>query len=99
MRVIAVKTLRDFWEQSRYGDSEQPLKAWFREVKKADWASPADVKATFRQASIISDNRVIFNIAGNKYRLLVKINYRYRTLYIRFIGTHGQYDSIDVEKV
>ena len=99
MRIIAIKTLWDFWEQSQYADSEQQLKAWFQEAKKADWSLPMDIKAAFRKASIIAGNRVVFNIAGNKYRLVVKTNYPYRTVYIRFIGTHTQYDQIDVEKV
>jgi mRNA interferase HigB len=99
MRVIAVKTLREFWEQPQYADSEQSLKAWNQEVRKANWASPTDIKAVFRQASIIAGNRVVFNIAGNKYRLVVKIHYNLRIIYIRFIGTHAQYDQIDVEKV
>jgi mRNA interferase HigB len=80
-------------------DAEQPLKAWFREASKADLASPSAVKAAYRSASIVAGNRVVFNIAGNKYRLVAKINYPYRVLYIRFIGTHRQYDEIDVTKV
>ena len=97
MRIIARKVLRDFWEAN--GDSEQPLKAWFREVEKADWATPHDVKAAYRSASIIGDSRIVFNIAGNKYRLIVKFNYSYRVGYVRFIGTHARYDEIDAEKI
>ena len=99
MRVIARKTLREFWEKRQYADAEQPLKAWFREAIKADWASPAAIKAAFRSASIVADSRVVFNIAGNKYRLVVKVNYPYRVMYIRFIGTHAQYDLIEVAEV
>ncbi len=97
MRIIARGALRAFWEI--FQDSEQPLKAWYREARTADWASPRDVKGLYRNASIIGDNRVVFNIAGNKYRLIVKFNYPYRIGYIRFIGTHAEYDSIDPEKI
>ncbi len=99
MRIISRKALRQFWEQAKYRDAEQPLKAWFREVLKADWASPAEVKRAFRNANIIGNSRIVFNIAGNKYRLVVRANYPYRILYIRFIGTHEQYDQIDVSNV
>ena len=88
-----------FWEQSGHEDAEQPLRAWFREAAHADWASPAEVKAAFRSASIVGGNRVVFNIAGNKYRLVVRVNYTYRIMYVRFVGTHRQYDKIDVENV
>ncbi len=94
VRVIAKRTLREFW--AVYPDAEEPLKAWHQEVVKADWETPHEVKAQFGSASILGDSRIVFNIAGNKYRLLVKINYPYRFLYIRFIGTHVEYDQIDV---
>ncbi len=97
MRIIKKGTLRDFWQHHR--DAAEPLKSWYREVKAADWQSPHDVKAMFGSASIVGDNRIVFNIAGNKYRLVVKFNYPYRVAYIRFIGTHTEYDVIDVEKV
>lgn len=99
MRVIAIKTLRDFWGQSIYADSEQPLKAWYKEVEKADWKSWTDVKAQYRNASSLKNSRIVFNIHGNAYRLVVKINYPFRVAYIRFIGTHKQYDAIDMETV
>ncbi|MCE2926676.1 MAG: type II toxin-antitoxin system HigB family toxin [Rickettsiales bacterium] len=99
MRIIARKTLKDFWEKSGRRDSEQPLKSWFEMVSKADWGRPADVKERFRSASFVGSNRVVFNIAGNKYRLVVAVNYAYRVVYIRFIGTHQQYDAIDVGEV
>jgi mRNA interferase HigB len=99
MRIIARKTLRNFWENPIHRDAEQPLKAWFREASKADWADPSDVKAAYRTASVVGGNRVVFNIAGNKYRLVVKVNYHYRVMYIRFVGTHRQYDTIDVTQV
>jgi len=98
MRIIARKTLRQFWEKPQYADAEQALKAWFREASNADWASPAEIKAAFRTASIVGNNRVVFNICGNKYRLVVRVNYPYRVMYIRFIGTHPQYDRINVQE-
>jgi len=99
MRVIAVKALRNFWRQTGRGDSQQPLKAWYREAKRADWATPSDVKAMYRSAGVIGDNRVVFNIAGNKYRLVVKFNYPYRVADIRFVCTHAEYDRIDAETI
>jgi mRNA interferase HigB len=99
MRVIARKTLRDFWSKAAYADAEQPLKAWLKIAEEADWAKPSEVKSALRATSIVAGNRVVFNIAGNKYRLVAKINYPYRVLYIRFIGTHRQYDAIDVTEV
>ena len=73
--------------------------AWYRETLAADWSSPAAVKAQFRNASILRDGRVVFNLAGNKYRLVVWINYPYRVVYVRFIGTHRQYDAIDAQTI
>jgi mRNA interferase HigB len=99
MRIISRKTLRQFWEKREYSDAEQPLKSWFREASKADWGSPSAIKAMYRSASLIRNSRVVFNIAGNKYRLVVKVNYPYRVIYIRFVGTHRQYDAIDVTEV
>lgn len=99
MRVIAIKALKEFWEQSIYADSEQPLKSWFKEAKQADWSTPADIKSQYGDASILKNSRVVFNIHGNKYRVVVKINYPYRVVYIRFIGTHKQYDHIDSETI
>jgi len=99
MRIISRKTLRLFWEKPEYADVEQSLKAWFREASHADWTSPAAIKAAFGTASIVANNRVVFNIGGNKYRLVVKVNYPYRVMYVRFIGTHAQYDRINVEEV
>lgn len=98
MRVIARKSLREHWEAPGRRDSEEPLKAWYAVATAADWAGPADVKAQYRSASFVGD-RVVFNIAGNKYRLIAWINYRRRVLYIRFIGTHREYDDIHVEEV
>jgi mRNA interferase HigB len=97
MRLITRKTLKEFW--NRHPDAEQPLKAWFKFAQKADWKTPAEVKADYRNASILEDNRACFNIAGNKYRLVVKINYPHRIVYIRFVGPHAEYDKIDVTQV
>lgn len=97
MRIIAKGTLRAFWK--RHPKSKGPLEAWHQEVARADWATPSSVKAQFRSASLLQDNRVAFNIGGNHYRLVVKINYPYRVLYIRFIGTHADYDAIDVTTI
>ena len=100
MRIIALSSLKEFWQRNpAYDDTREPTLAWYRHTIKADWASPADVKEDFRNASILKDGRVVFNIAGNKYRLVVWINYAYRVVYIRFIGTHAQYDKIDVQTI
>jgi mRNA interferase HigB len=100
MRVIALSTLKAFWEENPgFADAKEPVLAWHRHVARADWASPAQLKADFSHASILRDGRVVFNIAGNKYRLVVWINYPYRVVYIRFIGTHAQYDQIDAQTI
>ena len=97
MRIIAKKPLRTFWED--HPDAEEPLLAWYREVEKEDWDTPAKVKAKYGTASIVGGKRVVFNIKGNDYRLVVEINYAYRVVYIRFVGTHKEYDAINVEEV
>jgi mRNA interferase HigB len=97
VRIIAISTLRTFWEEHR--EAQDPILAWYRHAVKADWSSPADVKADFRTASILKDGRVVFNLGGNKYRLVVWINYPYRVVYVRFIGTHAQYDKIDAQTI
>ena len=100
MRIIALSTLRDFWEgKSAHADAREPALAWYRHALKADWASPAEVKREFGTASILKDGRVVFNLAGNKYRLVVWVNYPYRVVYVRFIGTHAQYDRIDAQTI
>ena len=100
MRIIALTTLKAFWEENpEYQDAKEPTLAWYRHALRADWSSPAEVKQDFGNASILKDGRVVFNIAGNKYRLVVWINYAYRVAYIRFIGTHVQYDKIDVQTI
>jgi mRNA interferase HigB len=97
MRVIAKRALREFWQS--HPDARGPLEAWHREAMKADWRSPQAIKAQYRNASIVKGKRVVFNIAGNKYRLVVKINYDYGIAYVRFVGTHTEYDGVDVEQV
>jgi mRNA interferase HigB len=100
MRIIALTTLKAFWEENpEYQDAKEPTLAWYRHALRADWSSPAEVKQDFGNASILKDGRVVFNIAGNKYRLVVWINYAYRVAYIRFIGTHVQYNKIDVQTI
>ena len=100
MRIIALSTLKAFISRSpAHADVREPLMAWYRQVKAADWATPADVKRAIGSASILNDGRAVFNIAGNKYRIVVWINYPYRVVYVRFIGTHRQYDGIDAQTV
>lgn len=101
MRIIARPALVNYWSQPNRGDAEADLTSWYNAVKskKCDWATPADVKASYGNASIVAGNRVVFNIHGNKYRLVVKINYPARIVFIRWIGTHAEYDKIDVTTV
>ena len=93
MRIIARSTLREFWQ--KYPDSEQSLKAWFYDVKSANWQSPSEIKNVYANASIIANNRVVFNIRGNRYRLIVHVRYDIGIVFIRFIGTHQDYDKFD----
>ncbi|MFN8308859.1 MAG: type II toxin-antitoxin system HigB family toxin [Chitinophagales bacterium] len=97
MRVIAKPVLRQFWE--RHPDIEQQLKSWFQEASQATWQGPQAIKKLYPSASVLADNRVVFNIKGNRYRLIVKINYDYQMVWIRFIGTHAEYDKIDATKI
>lgn len=97
MRIISRRTLREFWE--KYPDTQKPLQSWYREVEKANWDTPADVKKKHGNASVIGDYRMVFNIKGNQYRLVVGINYHARIVYVRFIGSHTEYDTIDVKEV
>lgn len=97
MRIIARRALREFWE--RHADAEQPLRAWYHDVLRADWRMPDDVKRVYASASVVGENRLVFNIGGNKYRLVIAVNYKYRICYVRFIGTHQAYDRIDVATV
>ena len=100
MRVIALSTLKTFLRRSpAYADAREPVMAWYRQIRSADWATPAEVKRAIQTASILKDGRAAFNVAGNMYRIVVWINYPYRVVYIRFIGTHRQYDRIDAQSV
>jgi mRNA interferase HigB len=97
LRVIAKKILRDFWR--KYPDCEQQLKSWYNEADDAKWKHPNDIKREYPSASILEDNRIVFNIKGNNHRLIVKINYHYQMLWIRFTGTYAQYDRIDANTI
>ncbi len=100
MRVIALSTLKAFLDSSpAYADAREAALTWYRQARAADWRTPADVKREIGSASILKNGRVVFNIAGNKYRVVVWINYPYRVVYIRFIGTHRQYDGIDAQTI
>ena len=97
MRIISKKTLREFWEKHK--DSEQQLKSWFQETNSIEWKNPKQIKKEYPSASILNDNRIVFNIKGNNYRLIVKINYDYKMVWIRFIGTHAEYDKINANEI
>jgi len=97
MRILSKSTLRDFWDA--HADAKEPLSAWHQEAKAAEWKVPADIKARYSGASFVGENCVVFNIKGNTYRLVVKISYSYGIVFIRFIGTHAEYDRIDVKEV
>ena len=97
MRIISRKTLREFWE--KYPDSRQSLQSWYADVKRAEWKSPSDIKNVYRNASIVANNRAVFNIKGNHYRIVVAIQYEFGIVYIRFVGTHSEYDKIDVRTI
>ena len=97
MRIIAKKALKDFW--NIHPDSEQSLRAWYAKTKSVIWKSPIDVKYEYRNASFVANNRVVFNIKGNKYRLVAALNYEFGIVYIRFVGTHNEYDNIDVTMI
>jgi mRNA interferase HigB len=93
-----MKKLRVFWKDG-HADAEQPLRSWYEEAKKAIWQGPADIKARYQHASLLAKNRVVFNISGNKYRLVVWIRYDKQIVFIRFVGTHAQYDRIDAKEI
>lgn len=97
MRIISLKALKEFW--LKHNDAKEPLKTWYDFAKNAEWEKPQDIKKVFKNVSFVSNNRAIFNIKGNKYRLVVAINYTYKVIYIRFIDTHKQYEKIDVNEV
>lgn len=97
MRVIAKKILREFW--GKHADSEEQLKTWYKEASKANWNTPSDIKAEYTKASVLKSGRIVFNICGNRYRLIVDINYARGWIFIRFIGTHNDYDKVDADKI
>lgn len=97
VRIIAKRTLRTYWERER--QAEQPLRSWYAIAAKADWSSPADVKAIYGNASIVGGDRVVFNIGGNRFRLIVRFDYARRIGFVRFVGTHAEYDRIDAASV
>lgn len=97
MRVISKKPLREFWE--KHNDAKAPLQAWYDDALRSEWRTPQEVKQRYGNASIIADNRLIFNIKGNDYRLIVKVHYDRGQIYIRFVGTHREYDAIDAETI
>ncbi|PZN78490.1 MAG: addiction module toxin RelE [Candidatus Methylumidiphilus alinenensis] len=100
MRIISLSTIKRFFENNPdCEDAREQSLSWYRYALHADWPTPAHVKSDFGNASILKDGRVVFNIAGNKYRLVVWINYQYQVVYIRFIGTHAQYDNIDAQTI
>lgn len=99
MRVISVKKLKDFWSKAAYRDAEQALRAWYAEAKKGDWSNSHQIKKMYGSASVIGNERVVFNICGNKYRLVVAVKYDFKIFYIRFVGTHHQYVRINVKEI
>lgn len=96
-RIFSKNTLKAFWE--KHADSEQYLKTWHETVKNADWKTPADIKMTYANTSILKNNRIEFNIKGNSYRLIAKFNFEKQWVFIRFIGTHSDYDKIDANTI
>ena len=99
MHIIKRKTLVEFYQRPGHEDAKKALEAWFYEADHAQWSSPVEIKSKYGSASILKDNKVVFNIAGNKYRLVVRINYDSKTVFIRFIGTHKEYDKINAEVI
>jgi mRNA interferase HigB len=97
MRVIAVRALKAFWQ--KHPDAESALRAWYTETKRATWRGPQDIRNAYRTASFVGNNRVVFNIRGNSYRLIVAIKYVFQIVYIRFVGTHGEYDRVKAEEI
>lgn len=97
MHIVSIQTLRSFWQ--KHPDAERPLRAWYALVKRASWRSPTEIKAMLGNASFVGNNRVIFNIKGNDYRLVVIVEYQQGRLFIRFVGTHTEYDRIDPETI
>jgi mRNA interferase HigB len=99
MRIIAFRALREFFEKPEYSNSEVSLRAWYHDAKAAGWKNSNELKQPYKNASIIGDGRIVFNIKGNDYRLVVAIDYEFQVIFIRFIGTHRQYDIIDAKTI
>ncbi|RLD43262.1 MAG: type II toxin-antitoxin system HigB family toxin [Bacteroidetes bacterium] len=99
MRILAFRSLREFWERPEYANSEASLRSWYHDAKNADWKNANEIKLQYINASIIGDGRVVFNIRGNSYRLVVSIDYEFQVIFIRFIGTNKQYDKIDAKTI
>ena len=99
MRIIAFKTIKDFFERPEYADAEISLRAWYHEAIKAEWKNSNELKKQYRNASLIGDGRVVFNIKGNDFRLVVAVDYEFQIIFIRFIGTHNQYNKIDAKTI
>lgn len=97
MRIYSRSTLREFW--LKHPEAAPSAQAWYRETRLRDWEGPSAIKRVSATASFLRDNRVVFNLCGNKYRLVVRVNYAYRAVYVRFIGTHAEYDKIDAERI
>jgi mRNA interferase HigB len=97
MRIIALRTLREFWEL--HSDAEHPIKAWYQDAVRSTWNSPHDIKRQYANASIINNERVVFNIKGNDYRLIVAVNYKLHIVSVKFVGSHAQYDRIDAASI
>ena len=99
MRIISFRTLREFWGNSKYSDSEISLRSWYHDAKNSDWKNSNELKQQYKNASIVGEGRAVFNIKGNSYRLVVSIDYVFQVIFIRFIGTHKQYDKIDTKTI
>jgi mRNA interferase HigB len=98
MQIIALRTLRRFWEQ--HPDAETPLRAWYAILDKAIWTGPAEIKEQFgTKVDFTTDNRLIFDIGGNKYRLIVHVSYRFKRVLVKFVGTHAEYDRVDPKTI
>ena len=99
MRIIAFRALREFWSKPEFADSETSLRSWYHDAKNSDWKNTHELKEHYKNASIVGVGRVVFNIKGNTYRLVVSIDYKFQVIFIRFIGTHKQYDKIDAKTI
>lgn len=97
MRIISIRILREFWE--RHPQAEIPLRGWYAEVSNADWKTPAEIKAIYRNASFLANNRVVFNIKGNDFRLVIAVRYTQGLMFVRYVGTHAEYDRIDAATI